>query len=415
MTPGLRQRREATYVTYLSTIRLEAYPDFPWSEAQHGRAARYDRAGGHGRAHGRALSTALPATNGASIDRRHGHRPAGGHGRSAFRALLLSGRLSERPSGHEARTAFFQRPLYDRLSVCHPDSILVGGAVRRGLFHLLVGHFVTGHHGPARQGRAEEQTHHGRIGVGAGPAGAQDAGAGRRRGVHRGLGRRAGRARGVHPGAGARLGRLRGATTADHGRLEGYQGCRGQSAAAVARDACQSAKSALVGYPHSLLRAHSGRFRGHLGHALRAASRLGTHVRLAVRHRKHHRGAGVCPRGVHGRPLRQEAFRADHFRVLQLLPDGAAAFAVAWTPGGGLCAPRAQGIRRADPQGADYGSGTGGAQSGDFRAVLPRSRRARRFCGFRWCAAVARVARTEPEGCLRLRRDRHPLVRVART
>ncbi len=57
---------------------------------------------------------------------------------------------------------------------------------------------------------------------------------------------------------------------------------------------------------------------------------------------------------------------------------------------------RAQGIRRTDAQGIDHGSGTGGTQSGDVRAVLSRARCAGRLRGLRRRVVMAGVTGTEP-------------------
>ncbi len=70
-----------------------------------------------------------------------------------------------------------------------PDPRLAGGAGRRGVFHLLVGHITAGHHEPDIQGAAPEQAHHGGEHAFAGTPHPHGARSFDRRALHRHLGR----------------------------------------------------------------------------------------------------------------------------------------------------------------------------------------------------------------------------------
>ncbi len=117
-----------------------------------------------------------------------------------------------------------------------------------------------------------------------------------------------------------------------------------------------------------------------------------------------HRRPDLRARGLHGRPIRQEALCPHHLRLLHPLPAGAAAFALAGPADGGICVPRPEGVRRADPQGPDHGPGPGGAQGRHVRAVLPDPRHPCGLRGLRWRPALAHLAGIEPQGGLRIRR-----------
>ena len=355
------QRNGFTHVTYLNAIRLEAYPGFHWSEAQHGRAARYDRAGGHGRAHGRAL----PALYLQQLAQASTAVMAIGllAGMDDLLSALYSfpgGYLSDRLGTKRALLFFNALSIIGYLCVILIRSwwaVLIGAAFISSSAISL----------PATMDLLAKVVPKNRRTMGVSVLALV-------RRVPKMLGPVVGGACiavwGVEQGVRAAfilaLVLLAASVLQQLLITDDSKDAKAAEAnpLAVARDACQSAESALVGCAHSLLRAHSGRFRGHLGHPLRAAS-VGTRWARSPPS-KLHRGAGIHPRGLHGRPLWQEAFRADYLRVLHLLPDCAPAFAFAWTPGGGVCAPRAQGIRRADPQGADHGSGTEGRKAAMF-------------------------------------------------